>query len=95
MCHSTHVTQISTKTLIFAGIGAGLGFALMAFLMLSSSRDDDHSDGKSVSPIVVGMLSGAMAGFSFGNPAKEDTSGGGYLCLDCFHHFHRSDNELD
>jgi hypothetical protein len=91
LCHSTHVTAISTRTLIFAGIGAGVGFALMAFLMLGSSRDDDHTDGTCASPIVAGMLSGAMAGFSFGNPARNNADGNGYLCLDCFHYFHRFD----
>lgn len=88
LCHSTHVTSLSTRTLVLAGIGAGLGCALMAFLLFAGSRDDERADGKSVSPIIVGIFTGAMAGFSFGNPARDESAGHGYLCLDCFHHFH-------
>lgn len=86
-CHSAHVTAISKRTLILAGIGAGLGGALMTFLILVGNKDTDRGRGISVSPIILGIFTGAMAGFSFENPDGDENAGHGYLCLDCFHYF--------
>lgn len=82
-CHSRHLLPLSNKTLIGAGMGAGLGGVLA---WLGTVKDPPTLEVQDIPAILAGALTGALAGAALGS----ETAGSmiqDYLCLSCFHHF--------
>lgn len=82
-CHSRNLLPLSNKTLIGAGIGAGIGGTLA---WLGSLRDPPTLEAQDIPAILAGALTGAFAGVAFGSEATGSIIQD-YLCLGCFHRF--------
>lgn len=81
-CYSKNLLRLSAKTLIGAGLGAGLG-GLVSWLGFTDRHSLDVND---LPALLSGICTGAVTGAALSN-IDDGSLIQEYLCLSCFNKF--------
>lgn len=83
-CYSRNLVSLSKKTLVSAGICAGIGGLLS---WLGTRNETPSIDSQDIPVILTGVVSGAIAGVALTSEEDDGSMIQRYLCLNCYHRF--------